>query len=183
MQPQGLWLRCEFSNKAFWPTDAGDFNLSAETDYTHIIVEGPPSTTPNLHVAGAEASSSSIFTPLSTTVLGTPTQNPSTSRGSFLGFQSVVPSTPIPAKKRGTSLVKMIVAGMTRNGDKLEFDKREQVFIPITEATATLPHILAHVKEQVGEMYSIVTCDGLEVKESTGTAGMKKKNYWYVIPA
>ena len=73
----------------------------------------------------------------------------------------MVPSTPIPAKKGGTSFVKMIVAGMTQNGDKLEFDKRKQVFIPITEATATLLHILAHVTEQVGEMYSIVTCDGL----------------------
>eukprot|EP00731_Ephydatia_muelleri_P019814 Em0012g639a len=60
---------------------------------------------------------------------------------------------------------------------KPEFERVDQIFIPIVEATATLPHILSEVKQNAGEDYVIVTGDGLEVKESSGTEGFK---FWKV---
>ena len=89
------------------------------------------------------------------------------------GFKSVIhPSTPPSAKKiKGTHTLKVIVARMRYINAKPEFERVDQIFIPIVEATATLPHILSEVKQNAGEDYVIVTWDGLEVKESSGTEG------------
>lgn len=89
------------------------------------------------------------------------------------GFKSVIhPSTPPSAKKiKGTHTLKIIVARMRYINAKPEFERVDQIFIPIVEATATLPHILSEVKQHAGEDYVIVTGDGLEVKESSGTEG------------
>lgn len=93
-------------------------------------------------------------------------------RGSYSGFQSVVSMAATPAKRKGSVALKIIVAKMTRPAEKVVFEKREQIFITLTEGTATLPYILAQVKELVGDDYIIVTCDGLEVKECSGTEGI-----------
>ncbi|KAL5509366.1 hypothetical protein EMCRGX_G004736 [Ephydatia muelleri] len=95
------------------------------------------------------------------------------------GFKSVIhPSTPPSAKKiKGTHTLKVIVARMRYINAKPEFERVDQIFIPIVEATATLPHILSEVKQNAGEDYVIVTWDGLEVKESSGTEGF---NFWKV---
>ena len=74
-------------------------------------------------------------------------------------------------RSRERTTLKVIVARMRYINAKPEFERVDQIFIPIVEATATLPHILSEVKQNAGEDYVIVTGDGLEVKESSGTEG------------
>ncbi|KAL5496426.1 hypothetical protein EMCRGX_G012706 [Ephydatia muelleri] len=57
------------------------------------------------------------------------------------------------------------------DGDKPSFNKRDLVYVSISESTATLPHVLSAVRDQLGEEYIIVTSDGFEVKDSPGTQG------------
>ena len=57
LHPQGIWLRCEFSHRVFWPTDAGDFILGSASDYAHLIVEGSP-----VSEAAASGASASLTT-------------------------------------------------------------------------------------------------------------------------
>ena len=174
IQPQGVWLRCQFSNRAYWPTENGEFNLSSEGEYTQLIVEGPPAVSP--YLPGAELTFGSPILPsgpsnppsLTMSAIGLPK---AASRSSYSGFQSVV-STASSARRKGFVTIKMVLAKMIRHTDKIQFEKREQMFIFITEATATLPYILAQVKELAGEEHIIVTCDGLEIKDSSGTEGI-----------
>ena len=166
-----MWLRCDFSNRAFWPSENGEFNLSSHHDFAHLIVEGPPAVSP--HLPAAEVVN--FGSPGPSTIAGLPalTMSALPKRGSYSGFQSVVSMATTTSKRKGSAVaLKIIVAKMTRPAEKIAFEKREQIFVSITETTATLPYILAQVKEHVGDDYIIVTCDGLELKESTGTEGM-----------
>ena len=78
-------------------------------------------------------------------------------------------------KIKGTCSLKVIVGRMYFDHAKPEFERVDQIFISIVEVTATLPHILSEVKQHAGEDYVIVTGDGLEVKESSGTEGKSFK--------
>ena len=72
------------------------------------------------------------------------------------GFTSVVQSqTKGLAKKASVNhTLKVIVASINHvDGDKPSFNKRDLVYISISESTATLPHVLSAVCDQLGEEY------------------------------
>ncbi len=54
---------------------------------------------------------------------------------------------------------------------KAEYTPENQVFVDVTEATANLNYITSVVQRKWGEEYSLVTCDGLKVDDSSGTQG------------
>ena len=64
---------------------------------------------------------------------------------------------------------------MRFDGGKPQFERVGQVFVNITEATANLMHVLTAVREDFGEDYVVVTAEGLEVKDSSGTQGEEEK--------
>lgn len=178
MQPQGIWLRCDISHRAFWPSDAGDFNLSSLPDYSQAIVEGPQ-TAPAIDSAPGSPATSAVTGPVTLSGVGPSTGRLLSQGGAqqWPGFQSVAP-TASAAKKKGSHTLKVFIARMTGGidgGGKPHFEKHDQIFISITEITACQPHILAAVREHAGDNYIIVTGDGLEVKDSSGTEGMYYK--------
>ena len=67
------------------------------------------------------------------------------------------------------------MTGGIDGGGKPHFEKHDQIFISTTEITTCQPHVLAAVREHAGNNYIIVTGDGLEVKDSSGTEGMYYK--------
>ena len=88
------------------------------------------------------------------------------------------------AKKKASvnHTLKVIVASINHvDGDKPSFNKRDLVYVSISESTATLPHVLSAVRDQLGEEYIIVTSDGFEVKDSPGTQGTCTSNTMQVI--
>ena len=55
--------------------------------------------------------------------------------------------------------------------DKPIFTRHGQIFVNITDSSANLTHILTGVREEFGDEYVVVTADGLEVRDSSGTQG------------
>lgn len=55
---------------------------------------------------------------------------------------------------------------------KVEFETETQMYIDLTESTATVEYVIQEVKHRWGDDYVIVTIDGLELGESEGTKGM-----------
>lgn len=78
-------------------------------------------------------------------------------------------------------IIARIIGGIDIGG-KPHFEKQDQLFISITDATANQPHILASVREYAGDDFVIVTGDGLEVKESSGTEGNLKYSNHALLP-
>ena len=52
-----------------------------------------------------------------------------------------------------------------------KFKKLGQTFLELTETMANVLHITAAVQWEFGDVYVVVTADGLEVKDSSGTQG------------
>ena len=57
------------------------------------------------------------------------------------------------------------------NSGSSGFPKVGQTFITLTESTANIQHVTTAVKAEFGDEYVLVTADGLEVRDSTGTRG------------
>lgn len=141
-------------------------------DYSTLAVEGQPIASAQWY-NGTEGQQQSASTTLSATA------GPSQSRlaPSWTGFTSVAHGGPSKCTARKaipvTQTLKIAVANITQfDGDKPLFEKRDQVFVSITETSANQPNILAAVQEQLGNEFVIVSADGFEVKESSGTQGM-----------
>ena len=99
--------------------------------------------------------------------------SPSTSTNS--GFQSVVHQTR-QGNVGGFSL-KVVQAHITHMNARgcPNFQMQGQTFIEVCEKTANVMYILMQVQRVFGSKYVVVTADGLEVKDSSGTQGMSEK--------
>ena len=60
---------------------------------------------------------------------------------------------------------------MERNGKKVVFDKGEVGYVDITESTANVQFIAQEVASLWGGEYRIISADGAEVKDCSGTRG------------
>eukprot|EP00731_Ephydatia_muelleri_P025474 Em0017g557a len=78
--------------------------------------------------------------------------------------------------EEATYRLKIIQATMAFAGPgnkKSTFECHGQAFFEITESNANVPALLVAVRTEFGEDYTIVTGDGLQVKDSFGTQGLK----------
>lgn len=182
LQPQGIWLRCDISHKVFWPFETGDFNLGSVSDYTQLAVEGPSLSTAAGSGVEISSSPSTSFTNSPVPCIGDnsvhvhgigPTRDRRVTQGiQWPGFRSVVHQS-APREKRGVYSLKVVAARFTRtDGGKPQFEKLDQIYVSITEATANQPFILAAIHEHLGDDYIVVTSEVFEVKESNGTEGV-----------
>lgn len=79
------------------------------------------------------------------------------------------------SKKAGTLSLKILQAKVIKSatsGGKPEFKKTGQIFTQLAEHTATVPHILSVANETWGPGHVLVTNDGLQILDCSGTRGM-----------
>ena len=144
----------------YFPTDQGTIDLSGEDfhPFSSIDVEGTP-------VSAVQPA---------VTLRATP-QHSSPSTSSYSGFQSVVHQT--RKGNAGGFSLKVIQAHITHitSRGRPDFQLQGQTFIEVCEKTANVMYILTQVQRVFGSEYVVVTADGLEVKDSSGTQGMSEK--------
>ena len=80
---------------------------------------------------------------------------------------------PLHVKRSSQSVnVKIIQAKLFYdNNNKPEFEGNNQTFVEVSEETANINYILAAVQRKWGECYTVVTNDGLEIDDCSGTQG------------
>ena len=104
---------------------------------------------------------------------------PGTSSGSIHVTTPTPPVAPRPnalsvsdSKKMQTIDVKVIQASMkSLLSGKCEFTHLGQTFVDVTESTANVNYISNVVQKRWGYNYILVTADGLEIEDSSGTQG------------
>ena len=77
--------------------------------------------------------------------------------------------------------VKVIQATMKRlSSGKCEFVHLGQTFVDVIESTANVNYIKSVVQNRWGSNYILVTADGLEIEDSSGTQGSYIQSCMYV---
>ena len=157
-----MWLRGN-GGKAYFPTDEGILDLSGELfqPYSSVDVEGTPGT--------------GVGAPQNAAVTLSATHNqPGSSIPSYSGFQSVIHQTSRKGSSIGGFSLKVIQARITSITSKgrPDFKMEGQTFIELCEKTSNVGYVLTQVQREFGREYTVVTADGLEVKDSSGTQGM-----------
>ena len=156
VSPDRIWLREEFSGRAHFPDDEGNFSVSAVEICSHLIVEGPAFTT----------QSQTITLPCTP---GPSSAMPQRTAGSQVPpfFRSVVRA------KSSTINLKVLLAKMTTTeSGKCSFNAESQMFIELTESTVNVNHIISAVRYQWGQDVILVSSDGLEFQNSQGSQGI-----------
>lgn len=154
LDPSTVWLREESGSRAFFP-DAQNSRFVLSDDVgvliTELVAMGSP-------VPGtASFGQSTVRVPS----ISPPSNEPSTSG---LQTQSL--------RKNQTSSVKIIQASMKRLASgKVDFVPQNQTFVDVTEATANVNYITAAVQRRWGSDHLLVTSDGLQLDDSSGTHG------------
>ena len=145
-----MWLQEEFGNRAYFPDTSGtSFDLPLEVGLTmpSMVVQGQPNQAPNT------SNMTTVATP-------GPSSGPS-SRPPFTARRSV-PSVS----------VKVVQATMSRLASgKPTFNKIGQTYIDVTDATASVSYVKHIMRQRWGAEYTLVTLDGLELEDSSGTQG------------
>lgn len=153
-----MWLRGN-GGKAYFPTEEGILDLSGETflPYSSVDVEGTP---------GACVPQNSAVTLTATHA------QPGPSTPSYSGFQSVIQQT--RKGSIGGFSLKVVQARITHITSKgrPNFKMEGQTFIELCEKTANVGYVLTQIQREFGPEYAVITADGLEVKDSSGTQGL-----------
>lgn len=69
--------------------------------------------------------------------------------------------------------MKVVQAHLEKEAGRVEFQMEGQTFVDVTEATANVENILNTVQDNWGDNYVLVTNDGLEIEDCSGTQGLK----------
>ncbi len=163
VDPQVVWLRDEFGNKAFFPSpDNTEFEFSDEVGSTicSLLVEGVDrghgltamSLKPHSTIPVASHSGVMPYSPL---------PGPSGVRT----FNSHVKSKTCSARIT-KAFQKVMVNGKT------DLLKLEQTFIDLTEETANVNFVNDAIQNRWGKEFVVCTSDGLPIEDSSGTTGM-----------
>ena len=166
MDPTTVWLREEYGNRAFFPNSANtSFDLP---EYTAFVLQVMGTSLEQQHSRP-----------------GTPLAHIPAMEGPS-GVSSRPQFTSAFSKKSQSCTVKVIQASLKRlpNG-KCEFSHMGQLFVDVNESTANANYIRSVVQTKWGSQYVIVTTDGLEIEDSSGTQGRTVKSklciYWLWI--
>ena len=171
VSPEGVWLREEISGRVHFPNSNGNFNLRS-TFSNNLVVEGP------LAVNSPSVTVSSI-PGIVTSPVGAPRITPravTSASGSQTPsfFRSIIPSS--RGKVPGGTLKVLLARMETTRSGRASFTPESQMFIDLTEATATVDYILTAIHRQWGDHITMVSCDGLEFSNSPGSQGKLSLN-------
>ena len=164
VDPTTLWLRDTFNNRAYFPTNDDTFDLKAEgvTSFAELVVEGENVSSASVNRTGP-----------STITLSTGNSSTRSSSPSYPGFTPVVSQGRRSTTATGGYSLKVVQARISCiSGGRPQFQKLGQTFIVLGESTANIHHISSAVKTEFGDDHIVVTADGLEVRDSSGTQGM-----------
>ncbi len=164
-----MWLREEYGSHAFFPdTTNTRFDLPADVSRSamSLVVEG------SAVQGSSRAGGIHVATP-GTTPGYSGGGNYTTPGSSGPGGTYTTPGYRPFSKKGQTINVKVIQATMKRlpNG-KYEFAHIGQTFVDVTESTANTNYVRNVVQKKWGSQYTIVSADGLEIDDSSGTQGL-----------
>ena len=144
-----VWLKQEFGRRCYFPDQNGQFNFGHEVGDSvfGLTVEGAP-----------------VHHTSHTVPCATPSISPNSNNQPY--YKS------IGSKKETTFNVKVVKANMRNlpNG-KTEFERLEQTHISLDDHTANVNTVTSAVQSKWGADYIVVTGDGLEVDDSSGTQG------------
>lgn len=148
LDPQTVWLKQEFGRRCYFPDQSGQFNFDPDVG---VCVLG-------LTVEGAPVVQTSQTVPVAT-----PSINPNPPYYKPIGS----------GKKDTTFNVKVVKATMNKlsPSGKVEFNRLEQTHISLDDRTANVNAVTSAVQLKWGTDYIVVTGDGLEVDDSSGTQG------------
>ena len=152
LDPASVWLQEEYGNRAYFPNTTGaSFDLPSDIGLTapSLVVQGQAN-----QAASVAHNMPTIATP------GPSTYGPS-------------PRPPFTARRSTPSVsVKVVQATMSRQASgKPSFNKLGQTFLDLTDATANVSYVKHMIRERWGAEYTLVTLDGLELEDSSGTQG------------
>ena len=155
LDPRTVWLREEFGSRAYFPDSSNtEFVIDVDNPPFGLIVEGQPNTT----------------MPASQNGQGVPVAVPQSSSSA----SAPPPFKPVFPRKSLTATVKITRATLTYGASgKAEFARLDQAFFEISEENANVPYLTNAVQQKWGQEYKIVTNDGLDIDDSSGTAGMQ----------
>ena len=143
--------------RCYFPDSSGKFNFSSEVGRCvfSLVVEGAPFQAQTIPVATAPYTPG----PSSTTYQNQPASQPS--------YKPILGS-----RKKDETNVKVVKATTTKlpNG-KVKFNTESQTFVKLTESTANVPFISNAIQSIWGKKYMLVSNDGLEIQDSSGTQG------------
>ena len=88
------------------------------------------------------------------------------------------PSTSIVAtKSNNTCMVRITRAERKVSGHgKVEFECFENIFVEVNTSTSNIAFVKSYVQKRLGENYTVVSKDGLEIFDSPTTRGMSLYN-------
>ena len=170
VDPNTLWLRETYSNRVYFPSSDGTFDLKAEgaEAFSEITVEGDA-----YSGSGNRPAAPSTAT-LSATGVGSSSNTSNSMLSSYPSFTSVVSSHGRRGSNGGGSNLKVVQAEISGfSAGRPEFRRLGQTFIPLSDSTANIHHVTSVVKAEFGDEYVVVTADDLEVRDSAGTRGTK----------
>lgn len=155
--PSELWLRERYGSRVFFPSQNGLFQLDTVEEFTHLEVEGG-----EVNVSPSGTSSASVSS--------TPTQGTGSKR--YPGFSPVLATH--STKKTSTTFNLKVIRGQIDEflpSGRPTFLKLGQIFIELCESTANMPYVSEKVKNEFGNDHVLVSADGLEITDSSGTQG------------
>jgi len=163
VNPDSIWLKERYGAGAFFPDTDGQFDLRGIEEYSHLEVEADDES----------PAVPEMQTRSSTTVLAATTPARRSGPTVYPGFSSVVPQASGKRASNSTfslKVVQAIMEGVSANG-RPTFSKQGQCFVELVESIANVPYVTSVIRNEYGNDHIVVTSDGLEVKDSSGTRG------------
>ena len=157
VEPEDAWLQDDLNGRAYFPNEEGLFE-GLDRNYQALVVQG--------------TSLPGIFSRMQS-------QIPASSPGSA-GVPSSLPSPPTfrsvlstsSGTRKASYCLKIVKATLSWQGNKAIFKHIVAGFIEIDENTAKVDYILKEVKRMWGDLYIIVTNEGLQLVDSEATQGI-----------
>ena len=173
VDPSTVWLREDIGSKAFFPDSTGLFPTLQATSLTEIYrlkVEGSPDSNSERRIVSgstiqSDQPSSSGNNQLQTTLTAGPTF-------SGLGSHARPVFRSVKHKGEETTIVKIVKSKLSFNHmGKPEFNVIDAIYCNVTNTLADVPTVLRHVHTEIGTSYTLVSNDGLEIKDLPATRG------------
>lgn len=157
LNPDTVWLQETIGSRIHIPNEDGSFALDASAIAYGVRVNGVSATAPQSQQQQQMQTSPIVSSATVTT--------PVTASHGRPFFHSVT------SRKTGTR-VKIVRALLSyANNGRPNFNNVDVIFVDVHEDNADAPSMLRAVQEQFGPDYTIVSNDGLEIKDGPGTRG------------
>lgn len=162
----------------FFPGIDGKFEISSPGSLlAGLKVEGSDYDSQPQQTVGVGGNSGQLIPPPNPNSLSTTVPAAHVQSSASLPFRFVTTHKRTSVVGQSSVTVKVLQANLsfTQNG-KPVFDVFNQCFVELCESTANVPYILSVARGEFGQNHTLVTNDGLELRDSHGTQGMVSRD-------